>query len=191
MNMPDPVVGSAEAFAELGLPADASAAEIGIARRRLAREHHPDLGGDSTRMTAVNEAAATALRSVEKRSSTPSDEHRRDPSASKQNEDRAGQTSDVASFTEEALPAEAFEGLLIAAASMGELIDEDPPYRLEVHLYEPIRCWCRLEVVPDAGASTVSLTVGPIEDPRGGADPPDVDEVRDVWVEMLNQLDWS
>ena len=69
----------------------------------------------------------------------------------------------------------------------GEVLVDDPPYLLEVHLYEPTPCWCRLDVVPDAGASTVGLTcVAPEGDP-----PPDVDAVRDVWVANLNRLDWS
>lgn len=146
-------------------------------------------------MKAVNEAAAMALRSLQDRNSTRSDELRRDPSASKLIDDWNGQTRDVASFTVEALPVEAFEGLLIAAAWMGELVDDEPPYRLEANLFDPIRCWCRLEVVPDAGSSTVSLTVGPIDSQSGVVDPPDVEPdvevVRDVWVNALNEIDWS
>lgn len=95
--------------------------------------------------------------------------------------------SDHPSFTIEALPAEAFEGLLVVAAEIGDVIDDDPPYRLEVALIDPIRGWCRIELTPDAGACTVSLSVA--SEP-GGA-PPDVDAVRDVWIEALNRLDWA
>jgi hypothetical protein len=63
------------------------------------------------------------------------------------------------------------------------LVDE-PPYLLDVHLYEPAECWCRLELVPDAGSSTVSVTVAAVE----SGPFPDVDEVRDVWIAHLNQL---
>ena len=191
MTAPDRARVSDKAFAELGLPPDAGEAEIRTARRRLAREHHPDVGGDSTQMKAVNEAAAMALRSLHDRNSARSDELPRDPSASKLIDDWNGPTRDVASFTVEALPVEAFEGLLVAAASMGELVDNDPPYRLEATLHDPIRCWCRLEVVPDAGSSTVSLTVGPVDGQGGIVGPPDVDVVRDVWVDALNEIDWS
>jgi hypothetical protein len=142
-------------------------------------------------MRAVNEAAATALRSLKHREVEPSGELLRDPSAVKLTDDWNGRTRDVASFVVEALPVEAFEGLLIATAWMGDLIDDDPPYRLEATLHDPIRCWCRLEVVPDAGSSTVSLTVGPVDSQGGIASTPNVEDVRDVWVDTLNQIDWG
>ena len=91
---------------------------------------------------------------------------------------------DVASFTIEALPAEAFEALLVVASWLGEVVDDDPPYRLDVVLGEPLVAWCRLELVPDAGASTVAVTLGAID--AGGV--PDLDVVRDTWVAALNSL---
>jgi hypothetical protein len=43
-----------------------------------------------------------------------------------------------------------------------------------------------LELVPDAGASTVSITVGAIDgEPR-----PSTEQVRDLWIDQLNRLDW-
>ena len=95
-------------------------------------------------------------------------------------------TRDVPSFTVEALPVEAFEALVVVASWMGEVLDDDPPYRLDTYLGEPFDCWCRLDVVPDAGASTVSLALGSF----GDAPVPDVDLVRDAWVANLNALDW-
>ena len=67
------------------------------------------------------------------------------------------------------------------------MLDDDPPYVLEVASTRPAPCWCRLDLVPDAGASTVSLTVAGAP----GLAPPDLDEVRDAWVAGLNQLDWA
>jgi hypothetical protein len=90
---------------------------------------------------------------------------------------------DVPSFVIDALPAEAFEALLIVASWIGEVLVDDPPYALEVHLLEPSPCWCRLDLVPDAGASTVSLTVASID----GIPAPLLDDVRDVWVANLNK----
>lgn len=90
---------------------------------------------------------------------------------------------DVPSFVIDALPAEAFEALLIVTTWIGEVLLDDPPYLLEVHLHEPVECWCRLDIVPDAGASTISLTVAAV----GGITAPLVDDVRDVWVHHLNQ----
>jgi hypothetical protein len=94
---------------------------------------------------------------------------------------------DHPSFTVEALPAATFEALLVVAAWLGETIDDDPPYRLDVELAEPLPAWCRLDLVPDAGATTVSVTVG--VDRNVGE--PDVDLVRDAWVNGLNSLDWA
>lgn len=94
--------------------------------------------------------------------------------------------SDTPSFTVEALPVETFEALVVVASWLGEALDDDPPYRLDVYLYEPFDCWCGLEVVPDAGGSTVSLAIAGID----GATTPDVLDVRDAWIANLNAIDW-
>ena len=136
-------------------------------------------------MQELNAAVDAALAAVASQSgasggsSTPRRSRR--PSAAP----RGGVRHDHPSFTIEALPAEAFEGLLLAAAELGDLIDDDPPYLLEVSMATP-PAWCRLEIVPDAGASTVSITTARAP----GSPTPDVDEVRDVWVDALNRLDW-
>ena len=52
---------------------------------------------------------------------------------------------------------------------------------------DPFECWCRFDIVPDAGASTVSLTVGS----WAGSPVAPVEQVRDVWVDVLNRLDWD
>lgn len=49
----------AAAYAELELPAGAPAEAVKAARRRLARRHHPDAGGEHEAMAAVNAAADT------------------------------------------------------------------------------------------------------------------------------------
>ena len=91
---------------------------------------------------------------------------------------------DAPSFTIDTLPAEAFEALLVVTSWMGEVLVDDPPSLLEVHLTDPAPCWCRLDLVPDAGGSTVTLTVASI----GGDPAPDVEDVRDLWVANLNAL---
>src|SRR5215475_7371451 len=55
MSTPDP-------FAVLGLAPTATLAEVRAARRRLAKEIHPDLGGDDGRMREVNRAFDQAVR---------------------------------------------------------------------------------------------------------------------------------
>ncbi len=95
--------------------------------------------------------------------------------------------TDHPSFTIEALPVEAYEGLLVVASWIGEVVDDDPPYRLETLLVEPGSCWCTLELVPEAGSTSVGLTVAA----QAGQHLPDTDSVRDTWVSNLNRLDWD
>ena len=182
---------STDPFATLGLSETASADDVRAARKELAKRHHPDRGGDAASMRRVNEAADAALaRIAERRPEPAGGESGRDPSAPKLTADEqvGGRVvRDMPSFTVEALPVETFEGLLVVASWIGEVLDDDPPYRLEVHLHEPTECWCRLEVVPDAGASTVSLTVAGFD----AAPAPDIVAVRDLWVDQLNRVDWT
>jgi hypothetical protein len=91
---------------------------------------------------------------------------------------------DAPSFTMNVLPAEAFEALLVVTTWLGETLVDDPPYQLEVHLDDPGPCWCRLELLPEAGSTSVSITV--ITD--RGNDPVSAEEVRDAYVKALNQL---
>ncbi len=191
----------------LGLGSGADADDVRRARRRLARQVHPDAGGDNAAMASINAAAARALRALGATGDEGAGEQPAgggtggDPKFAEDvfaedvfSEDAAADAVvgsarqyDVPSFTVEALPVETFEAMLVAANWLGEVIDDDPPYRLDVHMTEPFECWCRFDVVPDAGASTVSLAVG------AWADAPvaPVEQVRDVWVDVLNRLDWT
>jgi hypothetical protein len=174
---------TAEAFRVLGIEPTAGEDEIRAARRRLAKDLHPDrAGGDAERMQQLNVAFETALAVVHAPpAAAPDPAPVADPAPRRSG---AMQAHDVASFTIEALPAEAFEAVLIAATWIGEPMDDDPPYRLDVDLAEPFDCWCRVELVPDAGSSTVSLTLAS----RDGRPVPDIDRVRDTWVMALNTL---
>lgn len=180
----------ADPYSVLGIDADADAATIQEARRVLAKRRHPDAGGSVAAMQELNAAVDEALAALEydgrggdgsrtPRSATGRRPRQPPPSA------RGGVRQDHPSFTIEALPVEAFEGLLVAAAELGELADDDPPYLLEMVMAVP-PAWCRLELVPDAGASTVSITTARIP----GHPTPDVYEVRDVWIDALNRLEW-
>ncbi len=163
-------------FAVLGLDREADLGQLRAARRRLARDLHPDHGGDPAAMQQLNVAFDLCVGHVTGRRPIP-------PSSMSRRGFR-GVERDMPSFAIDALPAEAFEALLVVASWIGEVLDDDPPYVLECHLSEPLGCWCRLEVVPDAGGSTVSLTVA---SPDGG-DAVHAEHVRDVWVEQLNRL---
>jgi hypothetical protein len=189
-------------FAVLGLQPDADADAVRGARRRLAMALHPDRGGDVEHMRAVNAAFEEAMArlggqssevtapatatsattgagtSDPARSATVTGRH-----APRGESGRRWVERDEPSFVVEALPVEAFEALLIVANWMGEVLVDDPPYLLEAHLDDPGDCWCRLELLPEAGATTVMLTVAGIEG-RG----PSVEAVRDRFVANLNLL---
>lgn len=167
-------------FAILGLPDDASASEIDTARRTLAKSAHPDVGGSVADMQVIN-AAADAARSLVETSRDDQGSPTRTPTGP----DRVSQ--DHPSFTVEALPAQTFEALLVVAALLGEVVDDDPPYVLEAIMIPPLACWCRLCLVPDAGASTISIEIAN----QPGQPPIDIEFVRDAWIAALNDLDWE
>jgi hypothetical protein len=177
-------------FAVLGLPPGSSVDDVENARRTLAKSSHPDVGGSVRQMQVINAAADEAARIAAVRPPAPSPASDPPPPPT-----APGPSSgpalhyrvDHPSFTVEALPAESFEALLVVATWLGEAIDDDPPYRLDVELTEPLACWCRLELLPDAGATTVGLTVGS----ERGVTAPDLDAVRDAWIAALNSLDWG
>jgi len=174
-------------FAVLGLTPGAGVDAINAARRSLAKQSHPDSGGSIASMQQVNAAAEAALALAA--ADTPAGRSRSAPRGRRRNNPPAGGgvRHDHPSFTIEALPAEAFEGLLIAATILGDVVDEDPPDLLEVIMTEPVPAWCRLDLVSDAGAATVSITTARLS----GHPVPDVLEVRDGWIDALNRLDWS
>lgn len=175
-------------FAVLGVPVQASADELRAARRRLAKDLHPDhAGGDAEAMRRLNVAFEEAMSARGASVIRPGRDPGRRGDQSRDQDEGVGRrrvAHDVASFTIEALPAEAFEALLVVTSWIGEVVVDDPPYLLDTRLDEPVACWCRLDLVPDAGASTVSVTIAN----DAGESLPDIDAVRDVWVACLNRV---
>ena len=173
-------------FSVLGVSPDATLDEVRTARRKLAAEFHPDHGGDPVRMGEINIAFDAVVAQITTRPASPPPSAPPAPPASQSSPARRypGVQHDAPSFTIDTLPVEAFEALLIVTSWMGEMLVDDPPYLLEVHLTEPSPCWCRLDLVPDAGSSTVTLTVASID----GTPAPDIELVRDLWVANLNSL---
>ena len=180
---------SNDPFSVLGVGHDATLEEVRTARRRLAARFHPDHGGDVTRMGEINVAfdAVVAYLTNPPAPSAPASPSPT-PSAPSPTPSRLrrypGVQHDAPSFTIDLLPVDAFEALLVVTSWIGEVLVDEPPYVLEVHLNEPSPCWCRLDLVPDAGSSTVTLTVASID----GTPAPDVEDVRDLWVSNLNSL---
>jgi hypothetical protein len=174
-------------FSTLGLPSTAGRADIDAARRRLAKVAHPDAGGSDEEMQRVNDAADQAVASLASRPASGIIPRTERVSKPQRDERPRSVRTDNPSFTIEALPPEAFEGLLIAATALGTIIDDEPPYALDVSMEQPNQCWCRLQVSREAGSSTVSLVVAAAADHLM----PSMDAVRDAWIDELNELDWS
>jgi hypothetical protein len=145
-------------WAVLGLAPGASVAEARAARRRLAKQLHPDRSGDGAAMVLVNRAVAEVEAGAE-----PVEED---------------------SFSIPLLPAEAFEALFVVGYALGEVLVADEPYRLELYLDEPLACFCALSLVPEAGGSIVTIDLTGAD----GRHPPSVGAVRDALLAELSAV---
>ena len=172
---------SRDPFLVLSVKRGASPDEIRRAWRERARIVHPDVGGTDEAMQELNEAlhAALAIEDTvaEVKLATSPVLVRRE--------------RDVSSFTVDVLPAGCFEALLIVAGISGAISHEEPPYQLEFSLHDSdvngaLNGWCRCDLVPEAGATTVSLLVGTETSAEGIS----VEEVRDYLVANLNAIEW-
>lgn len=179
---------TADPYEVLGVGPDADLDELVAARRRRAMDVHPDVGGSHEAMQALNAAFDEAVRRLDE-PVTAAPEPPVPPPPTRRSRQEAmrpmrGVQYDSPSFTIDVLPVEAYEALLVVCSWMGEVLVDDPPYVLECFLRDPSPCWCRLDLVPDAGATTVSLVVAGVD----GEPTPDPEDVRDEWVANLNRL---
>lgn len=159
-----------DAMRLLGLDGNFCADDLRRARRRALIVHHPDHGGSREALADVERAYDL----LGKQTSVA-------PPATRGSSTRVRRGTDRPSFTVDVLPVDAFEILLLAAAELADVCDDDPPYRLEVRMSDPVDTWITFEVVPDAGSSTVSITV----DSSSGVD---IEEIRDLWITTINGL---
>ncbi len=168
----------------LGVTRSSTVSEIVAARRVLAREFHPDRGGDPQHMALINLACDAIIASRGEQSSEPLSTNKSQTSVpgpparvvvTKFSVDRP-------SFTINALPVVAYEVLLLAARVLGDVSSDEPPYLLEVQLEDPPLTWCQLEIVPDAGSSSVSFVLDKETDTQ---------EIRDLWVRTINEIGFS
>jgi hypothetical protein len=166
-------------FEVLGVAANATPQELRAARRRRAKELHPDAGGTLAAMQRLNQAYERALAGEPPVPPPPPPDPPPPPAPSSHPLQR-----DMPSFVMNCLPAEAFEALFIVGNWFGDVVDDEQPYRLDLRLYEPGECLCRFDLVPDAGTATVSITIAAVG--RGPA--PAVESVRDLFVDALNEL---
>ena len=163
----------------LGVSRTSSPSEIISARRVLAREFHPDRGGDPQHMALINLAFDAIMESHKQpvtETGKPSDKPMCGPNQA------IKYMADRPSFTINALPVVAYEVLLLAARVLGDVSSDEPPYLLEVQLEDPPMTWCQLEIVPDAGSSTVSFIVDKEVNTM---------EIRDLWVRTINEIGFS
>ena len=172
---------SRDPFLVLSVERGASADEIRRAWRERARTVHPDVGGTDAAMQELNEALHSALAYVDVVSIV----------SVANSPVLVRRERDISSFTVDVLPAECFEALLIVAGISGAISHEEPPYQLEFSLHDSdvtgaLNGWCRCDLVPEAGATTVSLLVGTETSAEGIS----VEEVRDYLVANLNAIEW-
>lgn len=172
-------------FRVLGVTTDATEVEVRAAWKRLALSEHPDAGGSHERMTQLNQALHQCLAQMKSIEDAPNRQAR---TVSKM---RRRISQEMSSFTVSVLPVECWHALEIVAAQCGPIISSEPPYLLEfflqdTHLEYAIQSWCRCDLVPEAGSTTVHVTVGSVHDNNA----PDLEELRDFLVNSLNELDW-
>jgi hypothetical protein len=184
----------------LGVGPDASLAEARAARRRLAKELHPDVhtgrseaerAESGRRMTEVNLALAeleAAVLDTNRPAPGPSSEPSKRPAGpSERDSDHRyppAAVIDADTFAVGALPADAFEALFLVAYGLGDILVGDEPYELEVYLSDSPACFCQLHIVPEAGGSLVTIDVSRAE----GTELPAAEVVRDLLVAELNGL---
>jgi hypothetical protein len=179
---------ASDPFAILGLPPTATAADVLAARRRLAKRLHPDTLAHSdehqrkaagARLAEVNRAVELALAAVRARPDPA-------PPAVHRQKTRAPADDGTASFAVEALPVEAFELLMLAMSAIGDPKVVDEPYLLEGMVDDPSLCFCRIELVPEAGGSIVTVEVYPMS--RVNSPPPPALEVAGRLVAEIEAL---
>lgn len=90
--------------------------------------------------------------------------------------------SPESSFTVDVLAVDAFHAVSVAVAESGEVLSADEPYGLEAFLTEPARCFCTIELVPEAGGTIVTVTVEAADDDTAA---PSASEVVGVLARSL------
>ena len=175
---------SASPFDILGVSPASPESEIRLAWRKKASSLHPDVGGSHDAMILLNEALAQAL-SLGRLGHT---ENSPESDQKKSTTSRSYFTRDISSFTIDALPVDAWHLLLMGATHCGPIVDEEEPYVLDFMLSDTSipelrSSMCRCEIVPEAGASTVHVTIFSETGKSVG-----VEMIRDVLVSTINDL---
>jgi curved DNA-binding protein CbpA len=158
----------AEPHEVLGVAPDASPEVVKAAHRALVKALHPDVAPTGARPGTVGlaevNAAYDAWRAARQRSAE-------------------GLPANVvpeggparAMLVVDAFRPVAFEALVMAVTDAGDITDADEPFSLDVHVDGPPTGFCRIELLPEAGASLVIVESDQV-DPRA---------VRDILVRSL------
>jgi hypothetical protein len=169
-------------FEILGIEPGASHSEIRNAWRLKAASRHPDTGGSHQEMVELNEALANAL------AFSPPAHHVKNESPPRRYS-RSFVSRDLSCFTINALPVDAWSILFLCASECGPIIDEEEPYLLEFMMHDTCisefrDVMCRCEIAPEAGGSTVHVSV--YADNKSFSN---VEMVRDYLVSTINSED--
>ena len=175
-------------FVILGISPDSSVEVIRQAWREKSRQRHPDVGGSHEESVRLNQAFHDALISLKTRQH---DEPLEASRVEKSTSTTRRVMRDTSSFTVDVLPVECWHPMELVAGLCGSLLVEEPPYLIEFTLHDSgipdsIETWCRCELVPEAGGTTVHVTVGSFSQHA-----PSIETVRDFLVASLNEIDWE
>jgi hypothetical protein len=162
-------------FTRLGVAPGASVAELRAARRRLAKELHPDLGDGRT-----HEAMAEVNAAFEEAITAAGDE---EPAAGAGSSDSDAAVEE-ATLSVDVLPVEACEILIVVCRILGEVLAVEEPYAIEAYLEVPEPCFAALTLVPEAGGTQITVEAEPA-DPNNWRGPA---AVRDAVVAELIAL---
>lgn len=139
-------------------------------------------------MLRLNEALEEALALATVSETSPNDDAHLTKNSEAPTRSKSRLTRDVSSFTINALPVDSWQLLTLAAAECGPIVDEEEPYLLEFMLSDLSvakfkNSICRCDIVPEAGASTVHISLISTVDK-----PEDIETVRDLLVDLVNEI---
>lgn len=176
---------TSDPYTVLGIPGFSSEQEIRTAWRDKLRATHPDAGGSHEDAIRVNQALVDALDLTRKRSE-------KDNAKTTDTRGLHRSVRDVSSFTIDVLPVDCWHAIELVAGQCGSILVDEPPYLIEFTMHDSgiddsAYLWCRCEMVPEAGATTVHITIGMTQPKKS----PPLEVIRDFLVASLNELDWD
>lgn len=145
---------------------------------------HPDAGGSHDDMIQLNEALHAALNHVTDVGTVTTDGQ----GVTSHQGIQSFVSRDISCFTVDLLPVDSWHLLSIGASHLGAIIDEEEPYLIDFQLsdsgFDHLRnVLCRCEIVPEAGGSTIHVSLFSEAQLNGS-----VELVRDLLVQAINDI---